>query len=266
MIDAISSLISNTIDVFLKLNSPERKRNNLGKLLFETYSLLDEIVSAMDRIKKVVGAFIEFENKKMLYSLLDFNLPDHVVVVSHGGGEITMRTRLLSKDGRELLSRPKTFTEGQLLNLALENDIRTFYKAVSKLEIFMYEEADFLSKFLPNRNPVLLKALGIYDEELVWAMVHAWHADGGFVECLLRLGFKVDLNRKVLRLLDAHFDPKGHTPGYQIEPVDTAFSLVENEDVQELLRLLEKSQESIIIARDKVRSFLAQNYKIEDII
>jgi hypothetical protein len=98
-------------------------------------------------------------------------------------------------------------------------------------------------------------------------MMRAWLEDGGFVEALSELGFEQEFDQEVLRMLDAPFNfINSRIGGYNVQPMESVFDLTRKEDVQKLVKQIEKSQRVIVKAREHVRLFITQHLSIEDIL
>jgi hypothetical protein len=216
-------------------------------------------------MKITLSKFVEAQTKDDILMFGEFYLPDYVLVRSiSSDGTIEIQTRFLTEHGKELLSEKRTVLQHQLLPLALAHDIRELNKSIHKLAAIMGDETFVLFQ-LQHRTDEL-KALGIFDDKLVSAMIKAWFLDGGFVEALRHLGFEQEFDSNTLRMLDAPFDPKSGKYGYEVKPVKTVFSLEKPKDIQKLIALINKSQTAVIEARDGVKKFIAEHFSIEEIL
>src|SRR6185503_5054482 len=98
---------------------------------------------------------------------------------------------------RELVNRPhNTWWVNQC--------IAQFSSAIGKISSVLGAEAMDLTP--PSRQPEKLQVLGIHDPDFESAFLKAWRTDGGFVVALDQFGLHENIDGKVLKLLDGHFD------------------------------------------------------------
>lgn len=265
MLSAIGSMLSKTIDVFLKINSAEGRRRRFAKDVFAVYNSLDEIVQALDAIavtvKDVAGL-----NESKDSSIFDRGpMPEYLLETSRSSdGTVELQTYYLGDDGTERLSPKKRVKFDDMLAAVLSNDIRRLNRAIGKLARIM--EAESWDLFQLQHQPEKLKALGIFDDNLISTFTRAWFADGGFVEALHHLRLDQELDGKVLKLVDAEFQPRTSPNGYDVDGHETEFSLENGDDALAFLELTTKCKSSVAEARDAVKKFIAKNCAIEDIL
>jgi hypothetical protein len=214
MFDAITSLLSKTLDGILKINSSEMRRRRLGRFMFQLYERLGEAAQGLDRLEQTIRAR-DVYSVDSLYNTVDLE-------IANCSGPIGQLSHMLSTETWDL--------------------------------------------FQAQSQPDRLRAMGIYDPELVNLLVRAWFSDGGFVEALLRLGLKTDIGRRELTVLDATFSESDRRHGYEIEHSSRSFKLDHATDVETFLELLASTRQSIRESHAKLRAFIAANYKVEDIL
>ena len=264
MASAVMSIVSKTVDVLLKIQSTESKRQKWGKLLFSVYNALGDVESTMYRIVTTLTQFTEVgEGTPFLFGTL--HAPDYILIGSiSSNGMMTVQTKLLREDGAETLSEIKNVPQRDLLPLVLSNDIQTFTAAFHKLSRLMGAETWDL--FQVQNQPEQLKALGIYDEEVARVLIKAWFMDGGFVEAFNRIGLSYLFEEQLVRMSDAPFDPESNIHGYAVNLTETDYKLTDSEDVQRLISIVTPSRSAVVAARDELKKFIAKSFKIEDII
>lgn len=264
MFSAITSLLNKTIDIFLKINSGEGRRRRFTKDIFNTYKALDEIAQALGKItltiEDIAGITEDLER-----SVLDRRGPDFVITRGHSSaGYLKIQTYQLAENGTEQLTPTTRVKYRDILPSVLSSDIRRLNKAISKLASIMSAESWDL--FQLQHQSDKLRALGIYDDEIVSTFNSAWFADGGFVEALHFLGLDQEIDGKVLMLRDAEFDPRTSPHGYKVKGDETQFCLDNKIDVAAFLDLTTKCQNDVIRSRDKIKAYIAANCTIEDIL
>ncbi|MBD6618972.1 hypothetical protein FNW02_24910 [Komarekiella sp. 'clone 1'] len=264
MLNAITSMLTKTIDVFLKINSSESRRRNFAKDMFGAYKALDEIAHALYGIDSTIK-YITGVDQEIFKLFNRVTLPEYLLVNSMSSeGLLEIQTRYLDENGLEKVSQPRKIELNQILPVLLESNIRYFNNAIGKLTQIMKIESWDLFKI--QHQPEKLKALEIYDEKLVRKFTNAWFEDGGFVEALFKLGLHQEIDGKVLKLLDAEFNPNSSLFGYEVEPQETIFDLTHTKDVEAFLKHTARCRNTVIEARDAVKQFIASNCAIEDIL
>ncbi|UJB72242.1 hypothetical protein HRE53_26865 (plasmid) [Acaryochloris sp. 'Moss Beach'] len=263
MFSAITTLLNKTIDVFLQINSGEGRRRIFAKDIFNTYKALDEIAQALRNITVTVEDITGI-TKDLDRSVFDRQGPDFVITRGHSSGYLEIQTYQLAENGTEQITPAKRVKYRDILPSVLSSDIRRLNKAISKLANIMSAESWDLRGL--HHQPDKLRALGIYDDAIVSTFNRAWFADGGFVEALFRLGLDQEIDGKVLMLRDAEFDPRTSPYGYKVKGDETRFSLDNTTDVAAFIDLTTKCQNDVIRSRDKVKTYIAANCSIEDIL
>lgn len=86
------------------------------------------------------------------------------------------------------------------------------------------------------------------------------------MEALHHLRLDQELDGKVLKLVDAEFQPRTSPNGYDVDGHETEFSLENGDDALAFLELTTKCKSSVAEARDAVKKFIAKNCAIEDIL
>jgi hypothetical protein len=172
---AIASMLSKSIDIYLKINSTDVRRRKFGKTMYDIYRSLGDVDASMEKIRHAI--LIQAKE-------------------AHDRYVMTETVSWLSPVAKEV------------------------NKSIGKLaELMEAESWDFWD--IATR-PELLRRISVFDQDLVMVVADAWFEDGGFVEALARLGLFGHFDRKVLRLLDAEFDPKKHgagrVHGYEVAP------------------------------------------------
>src|SRR3954464_8703042 len=133
MASAVTSIISKTVDVLLKIHSTESKRQKWGQLLFGVCNALGNVETAMYRIARTLEALADIgNNEPFMFGTL--HTPDYVLVGSiSSDGTMSIQTKHLREDGEETLSETKEIPQRDLLPLVLSNDIAAFTTAIGKL-------------------------------------------------------------------------------------------------------------------------------------
>jgi hypothetical protein len=232
--------------------------------MFEIYKSLDDVVQTMDRVEKAVQLVANpSENSPFFLSRL--SLPDSAsirAVSSDGTMNVTLRS--LSSEGTEQTSEHMKVLQRDFLPAALSEQIRILSGAIGRLASLMGAESWEFWEL--RKRPDLLQKVGIFDPSLVETLLHAWFLDGGFIEGLHKLGLHQDIDRHVLKLYDARFDPVDHWVGWQIEPEETVFDLSQPQDVDAFLEILDNSRVAVLNARDAVQTYIQANFSITDIM
>lgn len=293
MLSAISSMIGKTIDIFLRVNSSERRRKKFAKQLFDIYISLDEVVAAIDNIQLVVKDISQQDEKtdsvyqyvmkrenqrsKLQYffqqgkktnfdPLNQPRLPEYIRMISCSStGSLTYVNRFLDEQGVEKASTEYEIDQRRLLPAILSNEIRMLNKAFNKIAQIM--EAESWELFHAQSKPRKLKALSVYDKKLADTFVRAWFTDGGFIEALLRLGIHYEIVGSVLKLRDAEFGtPQTPRSGFHVIPEETIYDLRNPDHVESFLTFSESCKVTVKRARDLFKVFIAKNCEIEDIL
>jgi hypothetical protein len=263
MLNAITSMISKTIDIFLKVNSAESRRRKLSKNLFEVYKALDEIVGSLEDIETTIRRITKLDDKS-IWSFDRGGLPEYVVVRSwSSAGTIQIQTLYLDEHGSEKLSPIREMKQEEILPLLLSTNIRTLNQALGRLSRIM--SAESWNLWNAQHKPEMLKALEIYDKTVVNTFIRAWFEDGGFIEALYDLGLYQEVDGN-LRVLDATFDPYTSPHGYAVEYEETRYDLANPDDVDSFLKKTASCKRIVAEARDTVKKFIGENCKIEDIL
>ncbi|MDQ2855883.1 MAG: hypothetical protein M3R68_06120, partial [Acidobacteriota bacterium] len=156
MINAISTIISKTIDLFLKINSSESRRRKFAKDIFEVYKSLDEVVQALEGIESTIKQIAEIEDS-ISWSLDRKGLPEYLIIGAWSSEGIEIRTWYLDDDGSEKISTPRLVTYEEILPTFLSGNIRALNRAFGKLARIMSAQSWDLYQ------SDILKALEIYD-------------------------------------------------------------------------------------------------------
>lgn len=131
-------------------------------------------------------------------------------------------------------------------------------------------EAEFWEIHEAQFEPDKLRALAIFDENLVDMFTEAWCADGGFIEAMTMLGLEQETNKKVLRLYDAKFrglrSKSVDSYGNPLGAKKIVYDLNNQKDVEAFLKYSESCRKAVEESRDSVRNFIAKNCAIEDIL
>lgn len=265
MLDAISSVISKTIDVYLKINSSEERRRKFAKQLFEVYNSLDEVVDAIDKIQIIVKDIGQSKKEKVSFNLCG-SLPDYIDVHEWSYPDnLTYTTFFLDERGSERISPPRKINQRDLLSVSLSKEIRTLNKAFGKIASIM--ETESCELWDAENKPKKLKAISIYDKELADTFIHAWFLDGGFIEALFRMGINPEFDSKILKLKDAKFGtPRTACYGYEVVLDETTYDLRKSDQIEDFLSFSQTCKVKVEEARDKVKEFIRKNCTIEDIL
>jgi hypothetical protein len=264
VLSAISTLVSKTIDVFLKINSAESRRRKFSKDIFAVYGALDDIAQVLCAMEMTVEELAGLRDP-VRARFRDRRIPGYVVGAAFWPeGIVELQTYQLGEDGAERLSPRIRVDWTDILPAVLSSDLRNLNRAIGTLSRLMVAQSFDL--FQLQHQPDKLKALGIFDEKLVKTFTRAWFSDGGFVEALCYLRLDQEIDGKVLRLLDADFDPQTSPLGYDVDGVETRFSLDDRRDVAAFLELCRKCRGAVVEARDHVKQFISKTCKIEDIL
>lgn len=266
MLTAISSIISKTIDVFLKVNSSEGRRRKFAKQLFEVYSSLDEVVTAIGNIQLVIGDISQRGEKPGYDFLSRLRFPEYIRIRSWSSkGSFFYETLYLDQQGCEQISPEQEIDQRLLLPAILSNEIRALNKAFRKIARIM--EAESWELWDAHNQPDKLRALSIYDKDLADTFIHAWFQDGGFIEALMKLGMNHEIEGKVLKLRDAEFGtPQTACWGYEVSPDEAVYDLRDPTQVESFLTFSESCKSAVVKARDNVKEFISKNCAIEDIL
>ncbi len=131
MFNAITTLLSKTIDVYLYKKSSDSRRHELAKDLFEVYQILGEVISSIERIEDTIRSIGQAIQKKgdigdnLRVFVSSHPRPAYLVIESYNttpersGEEHTfiVRTRYLGQDGSEKSSDTQELTQVQMLSL-----------------------------------------------------------------------------------------------------------------------------------------------------
>jgi hypothetical protein len=238
MLGAISSLISKTIDIFLVTHSKEGRRRKFSKQLFDVYKSLDEIAVAISNIELVVRNISQCDNGLALDLFKKLRLPEYIRVQGRLSSEaVECETFYLDEHGSEKTSSKRKIAQKQLLSIFLSNEIRILNRAFSNIARIMEAESFELyeAKFQPDK----LRALAIFDKELVDTFVKAWFFDGGFIEGLMMLGLHQEIDERLLILCDAEFRERQTESldlcGFPVGTKETVYDLKSKNDVEAFL-------------------------------
>jgi hypothetical protein len=263
MLEALSTLLSKSFDIFLKLNSKDARKRKLGKMLFEVYTGLGLVITALANLRQDIQRYTGPESDDALLS--DLELPEGMVLRSASStGTYEVSVREFDFEGRLHVSKPKTFNRQEILSLAVRRHVADFAAGVHQFARPLEHEAR--DWFQLGHQPKRLQALGIYDPELVHTYTRAWFGDGGFVEALRKLGFEAEFSSKVIRLVDAAFDPTSKRFGYEVKPSTEAFDLTKPNDVTRLNGRIQATERVAQEARESLRALLDKNFSLEDLI
>jgi hypothetical protein len=277
LLAAIQSVVSSTIDTYLKIISPEVKRRKLGKILFELYRHLDEVSRSMDNISQILrhatDPTLKFPTNGLLFlrdegalngaSMVELKQPWLVDPSKPPEATISVSSAIISGKGTLSTSTVHDIPERVLLlGVALPVQIRGLNTSFRQLADLMSVE----SRELWRRGGLAtIQKIGVFKPELVEQLYAAWEHDGGFVGVILRLRLGLDFDERVVRLLDSRFVPaQPWAPG--AFSYSRNFSLDNPEELAELLSLIDECSASVRAARDSVRLFMIDNLTIVDII
>jgi hypothetical protein len=267
MLNAITSLLTKTVDIFLKINSGENRRRKFSKHIFEVYKALADVGDSLNRIESLLTlsseskAFSEYD----AFSILEKTpLPDCVQVRGYSYGKIVLA--MMSLDPLTFGSTTNTveLEPIEALPLFLSEELAFLQNRFATIAWIMEAESGEL--FQAQHQPHLLRALEIYDAGLVQTFTRAWFLDGGFIEALRGLRVTYEANSTQIHSTDAEFDPNDNRFGYDIKPSSKYFNISNDKERQAFITLLTDCKVAVEKARDSVAKFIAANCKIEDIL
>lgn len=277
MLDAISSAIYKTVDIYLKINSSERRRRKFAKQLFEVYKSLDDVVYAIDKIQLTVKEIGQRGKKEVTFELCESDygsiinksyttlLPDYIRIKwKSSTGDLAYETMFLDEHGSERISPTREINQRDLLPVVLSSEIRMLNKAFVKIISIM--EAESWELWHARSKPEKLKALSVYDTKLVDTFIHAWFADGGFVGRLYHMGIHQEFDSRILRLRDAKFEIPPTVYFDEVVPEETTYDLTKSDQIEAFLSYSQTCKVAVEEARDKVKEFISKNCTIEDIL
>jgi hypothetical protein len=182
MLQAIGTLLSKTIDVYLQLSSPEVRQRKLGKQLFKLYSCLDDVEACMTALRNVVVAIADSDDQAPFFHIVH-RLPGSVDIHSLSStGEMDILVRSVDERGDETTTEYRRVLQRDFLPAAMSAQISALSQAIGDLSKIMEAEAWELW-----HQPELLKRVDVFQPGLGNVVVDAWFMDGGFVEALLSL-------------------------------------------------------------------------------
>lgn len=263
MLEAIGSLITKTFDAFLKLNTKDARKRRLGKMLFEVYTGLGRVTVALENLQRDLPRYIGPKGDDALFA--DVTLPEGMVLAgwsSDKGYQVSLRH--FDINGQMHVSNAESLSRQQILALAIRRHISDFSEGVHQFVRPLSHEA--WEWFQLGHQPERLQALGIYDSEIVHVYTRAWFEDGGFVEALRGLGFEAEFSSKVIRLVDATFDPQSSPHGYAVKPSTRVFDLTKPDDVSEFLHRVRETQVAANDARQSLKQLLNKHFSLDDFL
>jgi hypothetical protein len=265
MIQAITSLIGKTIDVYLKINSSESRRRKFAKDFFGIYKGLNEVIDSLDQIKELINRITKTDKEASLWKVSSGVFPEYITVKSWSSdGTIEIQTLQIAKDGTEKLSSPRKMRHDEILRILLSTNIRELVHAFNNIARIMQTESWDLWRI--RDRPELLTALEIYDEKIVDTFINAWFEDGGFVEVLKRLGLRQEIDGH-LKVQDADFEPERSVASrYRVKPTLVIYDLSDPKHVKAFMSKINSCRKTVTAARKSVKDFISEKCLIEDIL
>jgi hypothetical protein len=268
LISAITTLVANTIDLFLKINSSESRKRKFSKDLFTIYKSLEEVMNELNNIEFIIK-YINLINKKKTVKNLEINFdglnstPSILFIRSIYDEFVEYQILSHNNKGLEIMSNPIKVKKEELLKLLLYKNVRSLTKTFTKIAKVM--RAQSWELFQLQFKPELLKKLEIYDPTIVKTFTKAWFDDGGFVEALDRFGFKYELGGE-LELIDYKFDPSENIEGYNIEPNTEIYNFSDTSQTKKFFKKINLCKVSVEKAYNSTKHFISRNCPIEYIL
>lgn len=267
MLSAITSLVTKTVDIFLKINSSESRRRKFSKHLFEVYKALTDVANSLSRIEGLLALSSEptkFSEYDAYLILGKTPLPDYVRVSGYSSGKVVLVTMSLDPLTFGSTSKTAELEPIEALPIFLSEELTFLRNSFATIAEIMRTESHDL--FQAQHQPDILRALEIYDAKLVQTFTRAWFLDGGFVEALMGFRISYEADSMQIQTADAEFDPNDGRAGYEIEPKYESFCIAKEKDRQKFLELLNECKSAVEEAQESVAKFISANCKIEDIL
>jgi hypothetical protein len=271
MLQAIQSIVSNTIDVYLKLISPDVRRRKVGKIAFKLYRDLGGVAQAMDNVGQIFRHAVDLDNRfpihglSFLYDEGALNGAQMVHFSPTPEANVGLRVPSIEEDGTATSWIIDGIPERKLLlGVALSAQIRNLERSFWRLSGVLEDES---RRFVGmGKGGVVVQKISIYDPELARLLSSAWESDGGFVEAIRHLHIKFDFNERVVRLFDSRFVPGMIRPRLARGIPGQVYKIDNPEQLARLLDLIDSSAATVREAKEAVREFMVKHFTIADIV
>lgn len=267
MLSAITSLVSKTIDVFLKLNSGEARRRKFSKDIFDVYSALSDVERSLARIEDLLSFAAEpdaLDDYDAYVLLSKTPLPDYVSLQGYSEGRVMLTANAIDIETFQAHRETDKFEPTQALPLFLSEELKFLVRSFARVAHVLESESMDLCQ--AQHQPKVLETLGIYDADLVRVFTRAWFLDGGFVNALRGFGITHDAPNAAITMTDAEFNPSDPTHGYAIVPDERHFSLNTKQEREKLQAILTECKRTVTDAKESMTKFMKQNCSLEDIL